>query len=64
MRYHFDQKEYIGIPMSYLRHPCFGLSDKYRPDAHTLIHYRLWYQQLIDFAEMLQDPDAVFYCSN
>ena len=64
VRYHFDQKEYIGIPMSYLRHPCFGLSDKSRPDAHTLIRYRLWYQQLIDFAEMLQDPDAVFYCSN
>ncbi len=54
----------IGIPMDYFSNPCFHLSDKYRPDAHTLTHYQDWYRDLIKFAEMLQDPDAVYYCSN
>ena len=64
VRYHFDQVEYLGIPMQYLGHPCFHLSDKYYPDHHTLDHYKQWYADLIKFAEILQDPDAVFYCSN
>src|SRR6266516_7660671 len=44
----------IGIPMEYFGDPCFHLSDKYRPYAHTLAHYQEWYQQLIDFARLLQ----------
>jgi len=64
VRYHLEKIEHIGIPMQYLGHSCFDLSSKYRPDHHTLDHYKNWYQELIKFAEMLQDPDAVFYCSN
>jgi hypothetical protein len=64
VQYHFDKREHIGIPMNYLSNPCFGLSDRYRPNAHTLAHYQNWYRELITFAEMLQDPDAIFYCSN
>jgi hypothetical protein len=63
-RYHFHQREYIGMPMQYFSSPCFGLSDRYRLHAHTLAHYQNWYRELITFAEMLQDPDAVFDCSN
>jgi len=54
----------IGIPMDYFANPCFGLSDKYRPTAHMLVRYQEWYQQLIDFAKMLQEPGTQFYCSN
>ncbi len=53
-----------GINMEYFGHPDFHLSDKYRPHAHTLARYQDWYRELIKFAEMLQDPDAVYYCSN
>lgn len=59
----YPHKEY-GIPMDYLGHSCFGLSDRYRSDAHTLRHYQAWCQQLIDFAELLQVPGTTFYCSN
>ena|SRR5579872_3619649 len=54
----------MGIPMEYLSSPVFGLSDEYRHDAHSLARYQAWYQQLIDFAEILQHPDSMFYCSN
>ncbi len=58
-----EEKEY-GLPMEKFGDPCYHLSDKYRPNAHTLTHYQDWYRELITFAERLQDPDAVFYCSN
>lgn len=29
-----------------------------------LADYKIWYRQLINFAEALQHPDSVFYCSN
>lgn len=57
-------KEHLGVPMCYFGSPVFGLSDKYRPTAHTLERYKEWYQQLIDLAEMLQIPGTTFYCSN
>lgn len=54
----------LGIPMDYFSHECFGLSSEYRPNAHTLERYQAWFQQLMDFATILRDPDAEFYCSN
>ena len=54
----------VGIPMEYFGDPCFHLSDKYRPTAHTLERYKEWYQQLINLAELLQVPGTTFYCSN
>jgi hypothetical protein len=59
----YHDKE-IGIPMDYFANPCFHLSDKYRPNAHALARYQKWYQQLIDFAKLLQVPGTTFYCSN
>lgn len=59
-----DKSKEYGLPMEYFGHPCFGLSDRHRPHAHTLEYYKQWFGELIAFAEMLQDPDAVFYCSN
>lgn len=54
----------LGIPMEFFEHPCFGLSSKYRPNAHTLDRYQAWFQELMNFAEILRNPDAEFYCSN
>ena len=58
-----EEKEY-GLPMEKFGDPCYHLSDRYRPHAHTLGHYLSWYRDLIRFAEILQEPDASFYCSN
>jgi hypothetical protein len=59
---HFNKE--LGIPMEYFGHPCFHLSDIYRPHAHTLAHYQDWYRELIQLAEVLQDPETEFSCSN
>jgi hypothetical protein len=64
VRYHFAGREHIGMPMHLLGSHCFGLSDFYHPNIHTLAFYQKWYAELIEFAELLQDPDAVYHCSN
>ena len=59
------QPEYkvYGLPMEYFAHPCFNLSNKYHPSMHTLQHYQAWFAELVRFAEVLQHPQSVFYCS-
>jgi hypothetical protein len=47
-----------GIPMEYFNKPAFHLSDA------TLDRYKEWFSQLVEFAQMLQDKDYRFYCSN
>lgn len=50
----------IGIPVDYFNHACFGL----RHCNDRLAKNQDWYRELMEFAEMLQDPETVFYCSN
>lgn len=55
---------HIGIPMDHFGNPVFELSSQYRPNAHTLKRYQEWFNELVQFAETLQKPGSVFYCSN
>jgi hypothetical protein len=54
-------KELLGIPQSYFANPCFGLGGK---KYGTLGYYQEWFGELVEFAELLQDTDYEFYCSN
>jgi hypothetical protein len=56
----YDQK--LAIPMEYFKARCFNLSIPH--DLTVLGHYKSWYQQLINFAESLQNPEYQFHCSN
>lgn len=58
----FEQQ--VGLPMEYFGHPAFELSNRYRPDAHTLARYKAWFAELVEFAELLQDSAYEYHCSN
>lgn len=48
----------LGIPMEHFRNPVFHMG------PCTLDDYKRWFGELVEIAELLQDPDTVFYCSN
>lgn len=48
----------IGIPMEYFDNIAFDLSNS------SLEGYKEWFSQLVEFAELLQNKDYKFYCSN
>lgn len=48
----------VGIPVEHFTHPDFHLSNP------SLGSCKAWYEQLLEFAELLQDPAYEFYCSN
>lgn len=54
---HFHEDK-LGIPQEYFGRVCGG--EKYC----ALSYYKKWFGELVEFAELLQDPAYVFYCSN
>lgn len=48
----------VGIPVEHFAHSSFHL-----PNA-SLARCKAWYEELLEFAELLQDRDYEFYCSN
>ena len=48
----------VGIPMEYFSKPQFHLGHA------SLEAYKDWFRQLIEFANLLQDEEYVFYCDN
>lgn len=48
----------IAVPQEYFNNPIFNLS------GSTLEHYKNWFKELVDFADLLQNKDNAFYCSN
>lgn len=48
-----------GIPMEYFGASCFHMGGR-----HTLKHYKEWYGRLVEFAEVMQNRDYRFHCSN
>jgi len=55
----YDHRGRLAIPMQQFADPVFDLGG-----LHTLDHYKTWSKELVDFAELLQDPNNEFYCSN
>ena len=53
-------KDSMGIPQKY----CKNLFDFGSRNAHTLEWYNDWFNQLVEFAELLQNTEYDFYCSN
>ena len=54
----YDIKSRLLIPMEHFGDRLFGIS------KHTLDDYREWFKELLWFAELLQDKNNRFYCSN
>ena len=50
----------VGIPQEYWVH----IWPKNEVRLCKLGHYKMWFTELVEFAELLQDPAYVFYCSN
>jgi len=50
---------YIKIPMEYFVDPVFHLAG-----YNTLDHYKEWFTELVEFAELLQDESLRFECDN
>ncbi len=48
----------LAIPMEYFNKPIFNLGHC------SLENYKNWFKELVDFAELLQDEDNEFDCSN
>ena len=49
-----------GIPQEY-----FCNDNIFHLGIHFhLVAYQLWFKELVDIAELLQDPETEFYCSN
>ena len=51
----------VYIPMEH-----FNVKDDWdgRNNHYTLEKYKEWFKELVEFAELLQDKDLEFYCSN
>ena len=59
--YEKPDRDRILIPMEHFKQDCFHLG--IREDS-VLQHYKNWFQELIQFAEYLQDESYTFHCSN
>ena len=55
----YDEQNRLAIPMRQFSHRAFDLGGEYR-----LEDYKAWFIRLVGFAELLQNPDNVFYCRN
>jgi len=49
----------FGIPQEY-----FNNNEIFYLGNPTLEYYQSWFKELVDIAELLQDPETEFYCSN
>ena len=49
----------IAIPMEHFTHREFHLGG-----LNTLAHYQAWTEELVSFAELLQNTDYIFDCEN
>ena len=54
----YDDKLRLMIPMEYFSHSVFNIR------WCKLADYQAWFQELVELAELLQQPRAKFYCSN
>jgi hypothetical protein len=55
----YDDRKRLMVPVEHFAmHGCFAL-----PDV-SLGYYKKWYDDLIEFAELLQDKTFKFHCSN
>lgn len=52
----------MGFNIEWFDKPAFNL--RYRDGSTMLEHYKRWMGQLVNFAELLQNKDYRFYCSN
>lgn len=59
-RYNTDKQDdrRLAIPMWQFKHPEFHLQNC------SLEYYKNWFNELVEFAELLQDKSYAFYCSN
>ena len=56
----YDDDSNLLIPMEHFRDWDLGIKN----GGTVLQHYKEWFLELVGFAELLQDEDTVFYCSN
>lgn len=54
----YDKRIRMAIPMEYFKPACFNLGECGLED------YKKWFKKLVEFAELLQNPQYKFYCSN
>lgn len=55
----YDDKLRLMIPVEAFWHPGHNLGR-----MRTTADYQAWFAELVNFAELLQNPDYEFYCSN
>lgn len=54
----YDEQQRLAIPVDHFSHQVFNLGEV------STRFYQEWFQKLMQMADLLQDPDVQFSCSN